>query len=201
MELVGMISAPPIVEESFSFLEEDGGESMMRGGDDHGTYAGSVLIETPVAVTSGWNVEVTTKLINLPNNMCGARLDKSSSITQDSDFRACALDKAGLLGTETTNPFGTCSKTIHVSGPRAKKVRMIHQDSVATYGILCSASPGAAQRSVFSRPVFRASLLPQALIDGEIHLQVLKVQAKPRVFKFLLEGYPGKAQVEGTHPG
>ena len=192
MESVRRISVPPIVEESFSFSEEDGGESMMRGGDDHGTYAGSVLIETPVAVTSGWNVEVTTKLINLPNNMCGARLDKSSSITQDSDFRACALDKAGLLGTETTNPFGTCSKTIHVSGPRAKKVRMIHQDSVATYGILCSASPGAAQRSVFSRPVFRASLLPQALIDGEIHLQLLKVEAKPRVFKFLLEGYPGK---------
>ena len=32
----------------------------------------------------------------------------------------------------------------------------------------------------------------QALIDGEIHLQLLKVEAKPRVFKFLLEGYPGK---------
>ena len=69
---------------------------------------------------------------------------------------------------------------------------MIHQDSVATYGILCSASLGAAQRSVFSCPVFRASLLPQSLIDGETHLQLLKVEAKPRVFNFLLEGYPGK---------
>ena len=125
MESLWRLSVPSIIEKSFSFSEEDGGGAMIRGGDDHGTCAEMVLVATLVAVTSGWNVEVTTKLISLPNNLYGARLNKSSLIIQDSAFCTCALDKAGLLGTETTNLFGTCTKTIHVDGERAKNVRMI----------------------------------------------------------------------------
>ena len=191
MEATRRILVPLVVEETFSFSEEDDAGSTPRRRDD--MCAGNILIETPVAVTSRWNAEVSTKLVKLPDNMCGVRLDRStSSATEDTDFRACVLDKAGLLGTKTTNPFGTCSKTIHVDGARVKKIRLVHTDPLGTYAILCLASPGAAQRSVFSRPVLKGSLLPQALIDCAIHLQLLKIEAKPRVLKFLLEGYPGK---------
>ena len=104
---------------------------------------GEFLGGTPAAVILRWNVEGTTTLIKLPNIVCGAQLDKNpTTIFDETNFRACALDRARRLGTGKTNSFGTCVKTIHLDGARTTKVRMTHMDPGGTYVTLCAALPG-----------------------------------------------------------
>ena len=116
-----------------------GGVPLGNGG--HGTSVKKVVLETPVSVISGWNAEMATTMVDLPPNFCCARLKRTTTGGGlESDFRACALDKADFGETQITNPFCIYSKTIHQDTSKVKKPRMVDNDPITTYAILCLVS-------------------------------------------------------------
>ena len=75
-------------------------------------------------------------------------------------------------------------------------------DPVGAYGVEApTSSDGTAQKSVFSRPLFKFLESPCSLLAMNRHNLLLEVKAKSRVFKCLLEGYPGEHKIWNLHVG
>ena len=187
------ISVPQVSEESFSFDASSGyggGEGTLGLSVDTG--AGKVAVETPKAVVDGWNSDRNVSMVDVDlSGLCLAVVDRGNEL----DFRACMQYKngtaVGLVGGVTE-----CTMTSHSDpSPKKPKLRLRSTDPIGIFAIMAPRTNASVAPKCFSRPVFELSKFPRALLDRERHLLLLEVKAKPRVLKFILEGYPGEEEI------
>ena len=82
------------------------------------------------------------------------------------------------------------------------KVRLVQEDPIGTIAIQSPVSnPSVVQTSIFSRPVFGLSSLPNEIRWLRRHEILFEVKAKPRVLKYLFEKYPGASKMLELHSG
>ena len=114
LECSRRIAPPAVVEQSFSFPDEDDeGEGI--GGSVQGTSVLTVEVETAAAVKGGWNSDKAVSMVSLEfDNMCLACVDKGGG---SMDFRVCSLPKNGAQGRMNDH----CQKHTHAEPPATSK--------------------------------------------------------------------------------
>jgi hypothetical protein len=190
-EAVHGISVPLVIEESFPFNSEVSGGGMEGTlGWKVDTGAGNVALATPKSVTDGWNVDRDVLMVELDtDNLCMASLDNKGNAL---DFRACMNRKNGLPR-DRSSATVECMVTTHQDQPnKIPRVRLHHSDSIGVFAIMCPRSSATVAPKCFSRPLFELGKFPWSLLALDRHLILLEIKAKPRVLKFILEGYPGE---------
>ena len=175
---------PFIIEESFSFNSEDN-EGVIEGtlGLQVDTGAGNVALATPNSVVDGWNADRDVLMVDLDSEtLCMASLDYKDNVL---DFRALPRDNSSSA-TE-------CMVITHQDQPnKIPKLHLQPSDLIVVFAILAPRSSASAAPKSFSQPLFELSKFPRSLLSLDRHLILLEIKAKPRVLKFILEGYPGE---------
>ena len=183
-------------ESAFDFEEWDG-ERGRTGGVETGASDGwaclTVDVATPTTVVGGWNSRHEVTMVRVDSErMCLGKIEgEPRGGEAQRDFRACSLVRMGLscVGDERA-----CGKFTHAEEGRGGRGRFDATDPAGIFAIAIPTSgPHVVQQGIFSRPVFRVSKFPRAMRPR--HELLLDLTALPRVFKYVLEGYPGESKI------
>ena len=147
---------------------------------------------SPGTVLNAWNKRDKTTLVELDfAKMCLVRnpTDKFERGAGKKDFRACVKVGCQLVSHRGPEEGGADVKfKLH---PPAD-----HTGSVLAVRVVPS-NPGQQLETVFSRPLFYMDELPpipEGVEDTRLDI-LLRLNLKSVVFKFLIEGYPGKHEM------
>ena len=187
-EVAASIAAPLVTQ--FSFEDEFG----TTGGSAAGTLRLQVEAGTPTPVVTCWNSEKAVFLTKLEVDLCLAAVSKVEPGTVE--FKACGLYKRSLkLEGGRTN----CTFQSHNAYPQGSRVVRLELEgaeiTAGVYAITFPAASAATKPSVFSSPLFRVSTWPASLLAIGRHELLLTVEARPSVWRLLLESYPGEVAI------
>ena len=201
VEAASLARPPAVTSQRFDFDEVD--DVLGDGRIGEGMYSPLVLpVEpgSPSAVLNAWNSVSKTVLFELEfDKMCLAKnpTDKGAG---KMDFRACVTEGCQLVSHRGVEDGGSQPKF------RLRRTGDVVGSTLAIKVV--PSSKGQKLETVFSRPLFRLSDLPPMIEGAEDNRKaiLLRLSLKPVVFKFLLEGYPGRdeltlrLQVKGLLP-
>ena len=195
---------PAVQESRFTF--DDAGVPPGEGGGDGGEGERTSGTSSPrglyLVVEEGttprdlstWNYNKPVGLVELDKSrMCLAQCRPSGT----SSFMACTHVPDDLVPRPSElSGERICTSVKHRDrgGSRGRLVtRLVVDDPIGVFAIRGGVSSDQVkQHFCFSNPLFRLSSLPEILLSREYHRALLDLKAPARVWKFLLEAYPGR---------
>ena len=190
VDAANRVRPPAVAMDTFDFENVD--DVAAHEDSEEGRLVLPVEPGSPGTVLNAWNKRDKTTLVELDfAKMCLVRnpTDKFERGAGKKDFRACVKVGCQLVSHRGPEEGGADVKfKLH---PPAD-----HTGSVLAVRVVPS-NPGQQLETVFSRPLFYMDELPpipEGVEDTRLDI-LLRLNLKSVVFKFLIEGYPGKHEM------